>query len=54
MEVEVEGNIPFLGIKIMKTEDGRLETEVCNKPTNTGLLLHYIIAMLIRDINDRS
>ena len=40
MEVEVEGNIPFLGMKIMK-KDGRLETEVYNKPTNTGLLLHY-------------
>ena len=40
MEVEVEGNIPFLGMKIMK-KDGRLETEVYNKPTNTGLLFHY-------------
>ena len=40
MEVEQEGKIPFLGMEITK-KDGRLETKVYIKPTNTGLLLHY-------------
>ena len=40
MEVEVEGKIPFLGMEMSKN-DGRLETKVYVKPTNTGLLLHY-------------
>ena len=40
LEVEQESKIPFLGMEITK-QDGRLETKVYIKPTNTGLLLHY-------------
>ena len=40
MEVEQVGKMSFLGMEITK-KDGRLETKVYIKPTNTGLLLHY-------------
>ena len=40
MEVEVDGKLPFLGIKAVR--NGRhLETKIYVKPTNKGLLLHY-------------
>ena len=40
MELETSGVIPFLGATLI-SKNGRLETKVYNKPTNTGLMLHY-------------
>ena len=39
MELETNGAIPFLGATLIK-KNGRLETKVYIKPTNTGLRLH--------------
>ena len=40
MELGEHGKLPFLGTEIRKC-NGRLETRVYRKPTDTGLLLHY-------------
>ena len=40
MEIEVEGKLPFLGMRIIR-EENTIHTEVYRKPTNKGLLLHY-------------
>ena len=40
MELETSGVIPFLGTMLIN-KNGRLETKVYIKPTNTGLMLHY-------------
>ena len=40
MELGEHGKHPFLGTEIRKC-NGRLETRVYRKPTDTGLLLHY-------------
>ena len=40
MELETSGVIPFLGATLIN-KNGRLETKVYTKPTNTGLMLHY-------------
>ena len=40
MELETSGVIPFLGATLIN-KNGRLETKVYIKPTNTGLVLHY-------------
>ena len=40
MELGEHGKLPFLGMEIRKC-NGRLETRVYRKPTDTGLLLHH-------------
>ena len=40
MELGENGKLPFLGTEIRKC-NGRLETRVHRRPTDTGLLLHY-------------
>ena len=40
MELEENGRLPFLGLKIIKN-GLRLDTKVYKRPTDTGLLLHY-------------
>ena len=40
MEIATNGRLPFVGVEIIKT-DHHLETSVCRKKTNRGLLLHY-------------
>jgi hypothetical protein len=40
MELGEHGKLPFLGTEIRQC-NGRLETRVYRKPTDTGLLLHY-------------
>ncbi len=40
MELEIDGVLPFLGTTLIN-KNGRLETKVYIKPTNTGLMLHY-------------
>ena len=40
MEVDKNGMLPFLGLQILNRAQC-VETKVCVKPTNTGLLLHY-------------
>ena len=40
MELEDNSKLPFLGMVIIRNGP-RLETKVCVKPTDTGLLLHY-------------
>ena len=40
MEIEVEGKLPFLRMRIIR-EENTIHTEVYRKPTNKGLLLHY-------------
>jgi len=40
MKLGKHSKLPFLGTKIRKC-NGRLETRVYRKPTDTGLLLHY-------------
>ena len=40
MELETSGVIPFLRATLIN-KNGRLETKVYIKPTNTGLMLHY-------------
>ena len=40
MELEENGNLPFLGMVIIRNGP-RLDTKVYRKPTDTGLLLHY-------------
>ena len=40
MELETSGAILFLGATLIN-KNGRLETKVYIKPTNTGLMLHY-------------
>ena len=40
MELGEHGKLPFLGTEISKC-NGRLETRVYRKPTDTRLLLHY-------------
>jgi len=40
MELGEHGKLPFLGSEIRKC-NGRLETRVNRKPTDTGSLLHY-------------
>ena len=40
MEIEKDGELPFLGMKIMRN-GSLLETKVHKKPNDTGLLLHF-------------
>ena len=40
MEVQKDGQLPFLGMLITK-EDIRISTSVYGQPTDTGLFLHY-------------
>ena len=40
METECNGMLPFLGIQLLNGSP-QIETKVCVKPTNSGLLLHY-------------
>jgi len=40
MELEHEGSIPFLGTVLTRC-GGTLTTEVCRKPIDRGLLLHF-------------
>ena len=40
MEIEVEGKLPFLEMRIIR-EENTIHTEVYRKPTNKGILLHY-------------
>lgn len=40
MELEIDGLVPFLGATLIN-KNGRLETTVYIKPTNTSLMLHY-------------
>ena len=40
-EVEKEGTIPFLDVKVYKNVDGVLKTEVFRKDTDTNIYLHW-------------
>ena len=40
MEIAAEGSLPFLGAMISNI-NGKIETEVYHKPTDSGLLLHF-------------
>jgi len=40
MEIEKDGMLPFLGTQLLNRA-AQIETKVCMKPTNTGLLVHY-------------
>ena len=40
MEIESNGMVPFLGTQLLN-RSSHVETKVCVKLTNTGLLLHY-------------
>ncbi len=40
IELAENGTLPFLGTEIIKC-NSLLETKVCKKPSDTGLLLHY-------------
>ena len=40
METECNGMLPYLGIQLLNRSP-QIETKVCVKPTNSGLLLHY-------------
>lgn len=40
MELEIDGLVPFLGATLIN-KNGRLETTVYIKPTNTSLMLHH-------------
>ena len=45
MELPVDNKISFIGIEIIKNRT-KIDTQVYNKPTNTGLLLHFQICTL--------
>jgi len=40
MEAAISNRLPFIGMEIIKA-DHRLETRVCRKTTNKGLVLHF-------------
>ena len=41
MEVERNSSLPFIGVELLNLAP-RIKTKVYVKPTNTGLLLHYL------------